>query len=116
MEIAQLESSSKVKLDDGTVLTRCDQCRTMHAERTPPTEPPCDTCKVDLDPENHEAVMIYGLVNTQVIVAGDQPIDLNHLAVWAMIDRYEPRVKDPWECFEKVTRLYRAVREKERRG
>lgn len=55
-------------------------------------------------PENENAIAIWQRVRYQVIPF---TTTLNHLAVWAAIERYE--VGRPVECFEKVMRLFEEV-------
>ena len=52
---------------DGTTLTKCDQCRQLYAERTPPGDPPCDTCRVELMEENKDVADIFMMCRGQVI-------------------------------------------------
>jgi protein-arginine kinase activator protein McsA len=104
MEFANDQASSRITLDDGTVLSKCDQCRQTYAERNPPQEPPCETCFVDLDKSNEEAARIYRMVQGQVITAGEQIVDLNYQSVKMVMDLYE--VKKQRECFERVTRTF----------
>lgn len=92
-------------LADGRVLTRCDQCQQMYAERIPPGTPPCDNCRVEPKEENADALMIFFLVQNQFIMGANGPIDINHLAIHSAMDLYE--VKDRRECFKKVLRLAR---------
>lgn len=104
-------AASRIELEDGTVLTKCDQCRGMHSVRNPPTDPPCETCWVDLKPENEEVARIFQRVRGQVICRfngeTDQVMDINHLAVWAMIDGYG--VKDRRDVFERVCKAFYAT-------
>jgi iron uptake system EfeUOB component EfeO/EfeM len=83
----------------------------MHAERNPPTEPPCETCWVDLDKANEEAAHIYGLVQGQIITRHngqyDEIVDLNYSAVKIVMDLYE--VKKQRECFEKVLKTFHVM-------
>lgn len=92
--------------ENSSQLYRCEGCRDIYARRDPPQEPPCETCRVDLDPENHVVARIYSAVKGQVITVGEAniPVDLNHLAVWKMIEKY--KVKDETECFERVMGLF----------
>ena len=80
----------------------------MFQERNPPQEPPCDTCRVELDRNNQEAVKIYNLVHGQVLLRfdgeRDHIVDLNHLALWKMIEMY--RIKNPAEVFERIYRTF----------
>ena len=48
--------------------------------------------------------MIYGIVSRQVIVAGEEIIDLNYLAVVETMRLY--KIKDMQGCFEKVIKLF----------
>jgi hypothetical protein len=75
--------------------SQCEGCRDLYGRRDPPEEPPCDICRVDLLPGNYEAANIYRMVRGQVITAGDtnQIIDLNHMALWKMIEMYGVRDK-----------------------
>ncbi len=86
----------------------CPGCRELYAARTPPQEPPCVTCRVDLFDDNEEAARIYQVVRRQVVTRfngrEDVVIDVNHVAVWQAIDGYG--VRDRRGCFEKVLRLF----------
>lgn len=83
--------------------TKCDQCRAMYGERTPPGEPPCDTCWVDLMPANKEAAEIYFATRDQILTAGmGQIIGVNMLAVFGAMDRYPGGIEDQWKCMNKV--------------
>ena len=117
MEFSGDQASSRIELNDGRVLTKCDQCREMHSERTPPTEPPCETCWVDLKEENEDAARIFYVVRGQVVTRfngqEDVIVDLNHLAVWTAIDRYG--VKDKQRCFEKVMKIFHVFLEEQRK-
>jgi len=109
-----MQTSASVTLDDGTVLDKCSQCRAMHAERKPPTEPPCDTCRVELLEENADSARIYMLCNRQVITAGEanEVIDLNYQTVKTMMDLYQ--VEKQKECFEAVVGTFHHFLSKER--
>jgi hypothetical protein len=85
----------------------------MFEARNPPEEPPCDRCtderkRVDLLPENEVAAKIFLSIRGQTINMWngerDIPVDLNHLAVWAMIDAYE--IKNRLEVFSAVCRAW----------
>lgn len=80
--------------------------------RNPPEEPPCDTCRVDLLEENAEAAKIYLTVQGQVRTVGDTVIDLDHVALWQAIDRYE--VKKPLRVFELINRTFHYFLSKDR--
>jgi hypothetical protein len=103
-----LETSSIVILDDGSILTRCDQCRQMYAERKPPATPPCESCRVELQVENEDAARIFMMVRGQKLSNGD----LNHLAVWAAIDGYG--IKDRVGTFERVMATHYAIPKEDR--
>jgi len=78
----------------------------MYAERTPPGEPPCDVCRVDISEENQESARVYHLVKRQVRTAGGsgEIIDLDYAAVKAVMDILE--VQDQRTVFERVTRAF----------
>lgn len=104
-------AASRITLEDGHVLTKCDQCRTMWRERNErgvDGAPPCETCRVDLDPENHEAAEIFNLVQGQVITRHngryDEIIDLNYPAVKIVMDLHG--VRDQMGVFNKVLRVF----------
>lgn len=101
-----------VELEDGTVLTRCDNCRQAHSERTPPTDPPCSECRVDLLEENEETARIFNLVRNQVITAGpdNMPIDLNYGTVLDIMDLYG--VTDKRYVLESVRSTFYHTRKK----
>jgi hypothetical protein len=80
--------------------------------RNPPEEPPCDTCRVELLEENAEAAKIYLTVQGQVRTVGDTVIDLDHVALWQAIDRYE--VKKPLRVFELINRTFHYFLSKDR--
>lgn len=65
--------------------------------------------------ENEDAARIFFKVRGQAIFVFDGekniPIDLNHLAVWAMIDAHG--IKDRLGVFEKVTRCWHELRKNE---
>ena len=63
---------------------------------------------------NRDAVRLWPIVRGQLIIGGmGDAIDINHLAVWADIDRFG--VEDPRSCFRKILILFRHFREKESR-
>lgn len=104
MEQSDSFASSRITLDDGRELTKCDQCRQMHAERNPPTVPPCGECWVDLAAENQEAAAIYQLCRGQIRTRHngqhDEVIDLDYVAVKMVMELYQ--IKNQRECFDKV--------------
>lgn len=79
-------------------------------EREIEGDPPCESCRVELQEENVEAAFIYQLVRGQVLTQfnGEYDVvtDINHLALWAAIDRYPGGVTDRWEVFNKVRRVF----------
>ena len=78
----------------------CEGCRKLYGERTPPEEPPCDTCQPKFIEENADAVKIFFLVRSQMIMGFDGPIDINHQAIHAAMNLYE--IENKRQCFEKV--------------
>ena len=104
MEFAEDQASSRITLDDGTVLSKCDQCRQIYGERKPPEEPPCESCYVELAKSNEEAAMIYRLCQGQVITAGEQIVDINYIAVKTVMDIYG--VKNQRRCLGVVARTF----------
>ena len=118
MEFADDQASSRVTLDDGRVLSKCDQCREMWAERNARGiigEPPCSTCQVELIPGNEQAARVFRMVRNQVITfhngRNDTVIDLNYPAVKMIMDLYG--VKNQRDCFEKVLRVFHHFNRKE---
>jgi len=90
-------------------LTKCDQCRSMWAERNArgvSGEPPCDDCRTTLLEENAEVAEIYLRVRRQVIVAGDQVIDLSIPAVKIVMDLKQVPLSSQNECLNKVMRVF----------
>ena len=66
--------------------------------------PPCDGCKIELMPENAEAIGIFQIVRRQLLVSGmGQPIDINHIAIHEAMRLYD--VEDKKTCFNKVIKL-----------
>jgi len=64
--------------------------------------------------ENEDAARVYFKVRGQVLRAGMDGVvtDINHLAVWSMIDAYE--IKDRIGTFEKVVCVFYDVLERRR--
>lgn len=89
---------------DGTVLTKCDQCRTYNAERMPPESPPCETCRVDLLEENEEAAEVYMMTRGQIISIGERVVDLSIPAVQIILDQY--KIKNQRETMTKIFRTF----------
>ncbi len=108
MEFADDQASSRIELDNGTVITKCDNCRAMWRERNErgiEGDPPCDKCQVELLEENSDAIQIFFLIRYQLIMGPESPIDINHLAIHAAINLYG--IRNRRECFEKVLTLCR---------
>jgi hypothetical protein len=55
--------------------------------------------------ENEDAVMLYSIVQNQWLMGPGGPVDINHLAVWEVIDRH--KVADPIGTFRKIVVLSR---------
>jgi hypothetical protein len=83
----------------------CPGCRDIYANRTPPEEPPCGDCKIELLQENVDAQAIFGLVRDQYIMGFNGPIGINQLAIHEAMNLYQ--IKDRQSCFEKVILLSR---------
>ena len=88
----------------------------MHRERRErgvDSWPPCDNCRVDLDPANRDAAEVFQTVQGQVITRHngqyDEILDLNFLAVKTIMDLYG--ITDQRRTFEKVTRGFYYFRE-----
>lgn len=113
MEFADLQSSSSLTLEDGTIVTTCDRCKERYAERKPPGTPPCESCRVELRAENEEAGTIYMMTRRQIVTfhngEHDTEIDINHAAVWAMIDHWPGGIRDPFGVFRKVIKTYHSI-------
>ena len=77
----------------------------MYGRRSPPAEPPCKTCRVDLMEENADVATIYMLTRRQVITVGaGQVADLSIPAVKIAMDLYG--VRDQKACLNRVRRLF----------
>lgn len=96
----EAEASSQIVVDGEIVSTRCDQCRVAYSERTPPEDPPCETCWVDILPANRDALRIYRIVQNQFILGMGGPVAIDQNAIHRAMDLYN--VKDKVRCFEKV--------------
>lgn len=104
MQFKNEMAASRIVLEDGTVLTKCDQCRAMHAERIPPTTPPCETCWIELNDENQEPALIYMMTRGQVVTLGERTIDISIPAIKIAMDLY--KIKNQKDCMEKVMNLF----------
>ena len=104
MEFADDQISSRITLENGTVITKCEQCKKAYSERNPPEEPPCRTCRVELLPENMDAAAVYRAVRGQVISIfnGERSVivDINHHAIHLAMDRMG--ITDKRGVFDKV--------------
>ena len=103
------------------MLTRCDQCETMHSERKPPTTPICELgelCRVELKVENEQAARIFQMVRSQCEVRwnGEQDIeiDLHHPSLWKAIEKFPGGVKDEWSTFQRVSRAWHTAQQLKR--
>lgn len=93
-------------LPDGSVISRCDQCKQIYSGRKPPQEPPCDVCRTDLDPVNEDAGMVFMLTRGQIIPGYEgRPVDINIVAVRAVMDIYG--IENQQDCLNKVLLLFR---------
>jgi hypothetical protein len=71
---------------------------------------------VELVDANKDAAKVFQMVRSQTVdrlhiesagmgmVAYSRPYDLNHLAVWAMIDGLG--IRDRWDCFRRVLAVF----------
>lgn len=78
--------------------------------------PQCQKClDPPLRPENRDAIRIWHLTESQVITGGMGAVfGINHMAVWAAIDRYP--IRHPVQTFEKVLRLFSEISMEEMRA
>ena len=109
------QTASRIELGDGTILTKCDQCRQMYAERIPPSLPPCESCWIELKEENKDIARIYLEVRGQVITAGmGEIIDINILAVTKLMDLYG--IKNQIECLKRIRSTFHHFLPKTKEG
>lgn len=120
MRFSDSWAASKIVLDDGRVITKCDQCREVWAERNQrgvDGSPPCDECRVNLKKENEIPAEIYRLVRGQVrfYFNGEcsKVADIDHNAVWNMIDHYPKRISDPWKVFNRIIHTYHSLKKEQ---
>jgi len=91
----------------------CEACRITYANMNPPKDPPCNTCRPVLLPENHAVVSVYMLTRGQMIVAGmGGVIDISIPAVKIVMDLLG--VEDQKDCLYKVIHLFHEFRPKEK--
>jgi len=73
-------------------------------------EPPCEECRVDLLKENIIPFEIYRRITGQVRLYFNgertREIDMDHNALWSMIDHWPKKIDNAWEVFKKVTQTY----------
>lgn len=89
----------------------CPGCREIYGRRTPPEEPPCDDCRVDLLSENREVASVFFVARTQVIAGGFGVVDLNFSAVKGLMDLYG--IKDQRGAWEKIHRTWGILHKEE---
>jgi hypothetical protein len=77
----------------------------MYANREPSQESPCDICRPEFRIDNIDAFRIYDLTKYQYIMSMNGAVDINHMAVWKAIEKYQ--VRNEKETFEKVLTLCR---------
>jgi hypothetical protein len=83
----------------------------MYRQRTPPQEPPCQQCRVDLWYENEEVSKVFTITRRQVITVGmGQVADISIPAVKIAMDLYG--VKDQLGCLNRVRKLFHHFLEK----
>ena len=89
----------------------CKTCRAFYDQRKKdadklrpgtPVEAPCETCKVELLPDNYEAAKVYNLCQGQYRTAGpdNMPIAGDVTAIISVMEVC--RVRDKPRCLEKV--------------
>lgn len=75
--------------------------------------PPCETCRVEIMPENTVALRIYMMTRSQYIMGFNGPIDVNHMAIWTAIEKYKKKYRiseeDEVDIFERVTQCARII-------
>lgn len=117
MQYIDDEIASRLILDDGRVLSKCDVCREQWRERNDrgiAGDPPCDTCKVELREENETAANVYMIVRRQYVTAEQgRVVDVSIPAIKAVMDLFQ--VKDQLKCLVRVQRLFHLI-ENERRS
>ena len=83
---------------------RCLGCREIYAERNPPEEPPCYTCRILPFEENVDALKVFLITRYQFVSDSVGPIDINHLAIESVMKR--EGIEDR-QTFDKVLNLNR---------
>ena len=79
----------------------------MYHGRTPPDEPPCETCREVPREEDKDALNIFFLVRDQLIMSMNGPISVNQLAIHKVMEHFPHKIENYFECFEKVLTLSR---------
>ena len=97
----------------------CERCRILYDKRRErgikPDTPPCHKCRPHLMQGNEDAAAVYQLVQRQILTAGmGEVVDLNHLAVWRLID--ELGVENRLETFLKVVGTFQEVLQEQKRA
>ena len=87
----------------------CKQCREMHEAFD--DEPPCFKCLPALWPENQPIYSVYSRVSSQHIMAECQPIDLNLMPVFKMMDLVGIRKEDQLFCLDMIQKAYHEVQQ-----
>ena len=83
----------------------CPECQLLYSERTPPEQPPCETCRAELLEENEDIANVYMVTRRQYIIAEmGRVVDINIPAVKDVMDLYQ--VKNQRECLMMVRRLF----------
>jgi len=76
----------------------------MRANRKPPEEPPCETCKIKSMKENMDAIRVFFVVRDQLIMSAmGSPVAIMQSAIHDAMRLY--RIKNRVDCFEKVRTL-----------
>ncbi len=84
---------------------KCDGCRELYHGRTPSEEPPCETCRELPLGENEDALRVFFVVQNQLIMGFNGPVEINQQAIHEAMRLY--RIRNRRECFEKVLTLSR---------
>jgi hypothetical protein len=87
-------------------LPTCPACTELYGWREPPEQPPCETCRIELEADNYEAADIYLISRGQVITRGMDGMiwDIDNQAIESAMRM--KGVKDPWNCLIKVRRVF----------
>lgn len=86
-------------------LPNCPGCKDIYGNRSPPEEPPCDTCRVELSADNQKVAAVYMMCRHQYVTAEEgRIVGLSIPAIKIMMDLNE--VKNQKECLERVIRMF----------